>query len=273
MRASEQIVITGRSAAGGGGFTTSCPVSAAYLARTSGLDDGHKAIYDAFICGLESDGIGSAALDALWILCAQNSATSLLNVYSASFTIVPSGAGWAFLANQGYAGDGSNFGNTGLAPSAAVRFTQLNGSIGACTITNRTTPSATETLLGSNSGANATSILPLAAASTANFSVNQASPDTGTSTSALGFWLASRTSNSVITLYRNGTQVGSGADTSAAPSSQPFYISALNNSGAAQALGTDRITLAFVGRGLAPSEATAFAARVTTFMTALGLSI
>jgi hypothetical protein len=74
--------------------------SAAFLARTSGLNAAHRNAYTALIDGLVTDGVWTS-LDALYITATDTTTNANLNLVSSSFPLTQTGT-ITFTADQGY---------------------------------------------------------------------------------------------------------------------------------------------------------------------------
>jgi len=263
------------------GFTPSCAQSTSFLARASAITSNtDKTNYDNLICGLETDGVGcSNTLDVLYILAAPDSATYLLNLCSASFTLTVTGTG-TFTASQGWAGNGSTgFLNTGYDPSAGTFGGTLNSQMGVYIRTSRGA-NANTIAMGANrsAGASFLYIQPLNGGNI-GWSVNGSAAGfpTAANTNVQGTWAASRVSSSTNTnLYKNGN-----ATAFAGPTNNPntnmmnvsVYIGATNNIGTAAQFSTDQIAAAWYGAGTNGTGVAAIQNRINTFMTAYGTNV
>lgn len=96
-----------------------------------------------------------------------------------------------------------------------------------------------------------------------------ASVDTNPTT---GLYLASRTSSTTNYLYRNGTLIVNGTNTSFPPNNLNIYLAA-DNEGTPQAYSLREQAFASIGDGLTGSEATALYNAVQTFNTTLSRQV
>jgi hypothetical protein len=117
-------------------FASSCTASTNFLARVSSFTKADNVNYDSLLCGLNSDGT-LALIDVLYAPAAPNSAASLLNLLSSSFSLVAHGT-TTFTARQGILGDGSTgYLDTQWTPSTnGVNFTQNSGIHSGCLLVN-----------------------------------------------------------------------------------------------------------------------------------------
>ena len=87
-----------------------------------------------------------------------------------------------------------------------------------------------------------------------------------------GLYMASRTSNSTNYLYRNGTLLVSGTNTSFPPNNLNIYLAA-DNEGTPAGFSTRQQAFASIGDGLTDAEAVAFYTAVQTFQSTLGRQV
>jgi hypothetical protein len=277
----------------------SCTQAANFLARTSFLNGAESGAYTALICGLVSDGIitgtmngansGSGAcgsiLDALYILATNNTTTAALNLCGTSYSLITNGA-TTFVPDTGISGNGTTgFLNTQFVPQSvtAPNFTVNSASIGAYDRTSSTVVSSTATIIGISSTSQSY-IQPLTTAALMASDINTTTfPGQAPNTNRQGAWATSRTSNSTISIYKNGSStplatISTGdAATEPATASIAFTILAQGTlSGsvpAGQKFTTDQISAAFIGGALTGTQAAAINNRINAYMTALGVNI
>jgi hypothetical protein len=256
--------------AGGAPFTPSCTPSSNFLARTSGLTNPQKTNYDNLICGLETDSVGcvtGSQLIGLWVLAAPDSATSLLNLCSSSFSLAAQ-ASIPFTANIGYTGNGSSqYLTTGLVPTTDVP--SVNSiSFGVYVTLTRTTAD-TGVAMGTLEPGTQTYIRPLFTGNLAQYTANSSTTSAAVANSdAKGQWVASRTTGSATALYLNSNTTAfasNGADTAAGPPATEFLIGATNNAGSPILFSDDRLSFAFVGNGLTAANMALVSNRINTF--------
>jgi hypothetical protein len=131
----------GAGTGGTSAFATSCTASTNYAARVSGFAILDNINYNSLLCGMNSDG-DLVSVDALYILSAPNSAASLLNLISTSYSLTSHGT-VTFTAETGTAGDGTTgYLSSGFIPSSAGgHFTLNSATIGSYDLTSRTSGS------------------------------------------------------------------------------------------------------------------------------------
>lgn len=251
-----------------------CTESAAFLARTSGLDSRHAIAYDTMICGLVSDGV-FAKLDMLHVYATQDSATSLLNLVSASFAGTNHSA--VFTADSGWKGthDGSDYIDTGFNPTTASspKFTQNSAHVSFWGAVNDGLGTGGIVGGGNALGASQSNIFPyLTADSKTYFQVNDVglAGATGVNTTQ-GHFVANRSSSVQVTGYRNGSSVlSNGAAASVALANISFDTLSWNNNGTHTGSGV-RGGAASIGSSLSAGEVTAFYNRLHTYFLAIGV--
>lgn len=157
-------------------------------------------------------------LDILYVLAAESAANALLNwknpgTFTASAVNAPT-----FTQFRGYAGDGAtsyvdslwNFSTNG------VRYTQNSAAVW---LWNLTEGQSGTSVLGTQNGANV-SILPRNASNQTTWRINNGTAGAVANSVAAGMFTACRAVSTTIRLYKNGVQLGTAAQTSAAPVSQ-----------------------------------------------------
>lgn len=268
------------AAAGGGGFTPTSSESAAWLARATGItSDTDKSRYDAMITGMVGDGVW-AKLDALYIFAAPDSTTAKLNLKSSSYTCTQTGT-LTFAASAGYTGDGSSgYLNTGFNPSTngasgGGQWDLNSATLGCYVLNNRTTPGTACTIGNLNSFESRFMPLQTGGAGGTLWSLNHTASDQyGSSTTARGSWLSTRTGASAAALYRNGSSLTT--STTAAGTfidNMNIYIFACNFAGSPNLYSGDQMSSAYIGSGMNSTQAAAMMSRLNTFMTAYGINV
>jgi hypothetical protein len=177
------------------------------------------------------------------------------------------------LAAGGYTGNGTTgFIDTGFIPSTAGgNFTQNSAMFGAYVRTNRTVAGSDVTLGTAN--ASFIYIRPFNGAGNLEGGLNDNSfSSAGTSTTAQGRWVASRTGSAGFSFYKNGgAAVYSPTATSAALSSNSFYILGYNSSGSLANPTTDQVACAYFGGGMTLAQVGDFDTAIAAYMTAWGI--
>lgn len=212
-----------------------CSQATTFLARTSGLDATHQALYTGLICGMVSDGTGCSSwsaggnLDLLYITMTQTSTVSLLNLCSSSFSLTTIGT-VTFTADQGWTGDGSTGAlDTNYTPSTnGVNYTLNAASAGIYLLNTRSS-----TGLNQNFGVVGSSNIYLgllSSSNTAQISVNTSTASNinpASIASVKGSWGVTRTGATAEALYLNGSTTALGTDTAATsglPSASLFIL-------------------------------------------------
>jgi hypothetical protein len=248
-----------------------CSQATTFLARTSGLSLTETNAYTNLICGMVADGTWcGTTLDALYIFATNTTTTANLNLCSTSYGLTQNFV-VTFSADHGYTGNGSSgYLDTGFNPTVAAGNYALNSaSIGAYVLTSRTASQAYAEF-GVHDGSEYSYMRPLQSGS-ANFDINGATFPTGTSANAQGSYLATRTSNTTVTLYKNGSSVGSSAaDASVSLPNADITLLIIGGLGSYSA---DQVSAAWFGAGVNSTVAANIQSRVNAYMTTLGINV
>lgn len=263
----------------GGSFTPTSAESAAYLARTTGLSDTQKGYLDTMITGLVNDGV-FAKLDALWIYANANAGNAVLNVISTSYPCIANGSP-SFTPFQGYTGVDSSstvYLDTQFNPfTASGHYAQNGGNLSAWSNTAAQATATGGSILGLYNGSVSAQLLPYYSDGNSYFQLNTTSaPFAGALGTALGHWMANRTTSLQITGYQNDSSavVTSGGDTSGTMPNGNIYVLAQNLVGTGANFGGGRqLSMASVGGDLVTGGdlTGAYYTRLRTYMTAIGL--
>jgi hypothetical protein len=117
-----------------------CSQAAAYLARTTGGNEGGNAVnMTALICGLVSDGVidgdlltgkCGSHLDVFYVFAQQNRSDASLNICQSTYSLIP-GASIIFASYVGFSNFATDVLQTGFVPgSAGGNYLQNNASFG-----------------------------------------------------------------------------------------------------------------------------------------------
>ena len=265
---------------GGGGFTPTSTQSANFLARTAGLTDPQKTLYDAMITGVVTDLGGSTAsstwpiLDALWITAAPDRTTAKLNLVNSSFGLTEWRRHYLDAANAGYTGNGSSmFVDTGFFPATSgTNFISASSSIGSYINASRTAVDSSVSIgTGDSNGFLYQQIIDTGPIF--KTTVNSTSNASATNTEAKGAWISSRDQGlSTISVYKNASTVFISSQLAAFSGGfSTFNVYLLGfNSNTPSNFSSDRIGAAFIGGSLTSTQAFALNARINTFLTAAG---
>jgi hypothetical protein len=99
---------------------------------------------------------------------------------------------------------------------------------------------------------------------------------TNANTDSRGLFTTTRTTSTVLKIFKNNTQLGStltAASTNFSLLTQPIYICALNKNGSVDFYTTRQYAFASIGDGLSDAEVTSLNTAVTTFQTTLGRNV
>jgi len=265
-------VVNGQITGGGGG-----PCSQ-YTALASRLTTGYNAAaVQTAICGIVSDNSNTFPFDVFYVHAIDQTANAKVNWASSSFTATYHGTpaeSTKFSANNGYTGDGSTvYLDTGyVASTNAVQLAVANGAMGGC-ITTARTAAAAYNLAGVFDNTNYLSIWPNYTGNKTYFDVNDPSGNNLAVSTAQGMWVASRTVNNQLNLYRNGAAVAGSPVSSfsaALPVTAKVSELALNTAGSYGAFSNDQIAYFFIGAGLTATQISNLRSRMNTYLSTIG---
>jgi hypothetical protein len=274
LRVPLQLRITQPSAVS---MTLTTDAATLFLARTSGLDSTHTTAYTNLINGLVSDGVWSK-LDVLYVFATADTTTALLNLKSANFTGITHGPP-TFTVDRGFTGADlsttiwidSGFNAT---TASGAGFTANSCHISAWVDTN----GASNIVIGieGDTGTNRTNIYPWnSTTGNSEFRINDSGSSAGVSIgNSTGHWVASRTSSTVSTGYRNGSSVATPNAAAGTLQNGNIYVLAVHNivNGASGYHGSSQqVSAASIGAGLSSTDASNFYTRLRTYMTAVGV--
>lgn len=250
-----------------------CTQGDAFIARTTGIDAPHQAAYQAFICGLVSDGI-FGKFDVINLYAAQNSTVALLNLVSSSYNSTLNGSP-PFTVDVGFtgiAGSTTDYLDTGFNPITALspQYTLDSAHIALWNLSNIAVNCAS---IGSIDGTSVAYVIPKAPTGPLTYARINVAPTLGLFTgisSPLGLFLGSRTSSTQLDGYQDGVSWGGGPRPSLAIPSLNMFALAANSSGAAVGC-ENQITMISLGSGLSLSEQLKFYNRARTYMTTVGV--
>ncbi|MDQ0303794.1 hypothetical protein [Ancylobacter polymorphus] len=212
--------------------------------------------------------------DALYFTAAHDAQAALLNWISDQYNLTVVGSP-TFTVDRGYTGNGSSaYLRTGFNPATAVspKFARDSSHISVTDRTSRAAATSVEIGAIAISGLNFSA--ELATRYTGNLTRARVtsggtSPPAFASSDSAGRFIASRTGASQIDAYRNGASIGTSTNASAALFNSEIYILAVNFNGAAS-FSSDQIAQASIGGGLTSTEAAAFDAAVSSYLSAIG---
>jgi hypothetical protein len=263
---------TGRLCQSGIGSNV-CAQATAYLARTTGGNEGGNAVnMTALICGLVTDGVidgtltGVAGcgtyLDALYILAQQNVADAKLNLCGTGYTLPTNTA--TFTAYQGYSAFPVPAIDTGFDPSlSTTKYSTNSGSISAWAYN---LPDDTKAQLRTTANSVITYLFATLGGSF-YCAINNTNDTFIAHANSIGLWGCERSSSTNMAFYLNGANIGTGTNTAASN-----YASHIFLGGGADAYNTTKtISEAHIGGLLGPTRQLAFYNRLRTYMTAVGV--
>lgn len=208
-------VFTGRAALDASGGGGACSPATDFLARVS---TSNTTPYQTMICGMVTDGTWSS-FDILYLFATDTAATALTNLTSSSFTATTSGSP-TFTAAQGYTGNGTTtFINTGYNYSTGTNFKQNSaGLFGWSTqsTSNNGCP------IGESDGSFQDYLQTFDAGNHAGGALNGIFPAI-TVASGNGLTSTEVTNSTTITVYRNGSSIGTASGTTSAPQNATAY--------------------------------------------------
>ncbi len=248
--------------------------SAAFLARTSGLDSTHRNAYIALIDGLVADGVWSH-LDVLHIYATDTTSNALLNLVSSSFSGVANGSP-TFTADRGY---------TGSTGSTVYIDTQFNPTTASSpkyvlndahlSVWDLATATTFDSAIGhANAGDTSSAlIIPKATDNKMYIRLNQAGlagESFANGSSADGHYTASRSSSNHADAYRNASSLFVNGNGTNALINKNIYT--LGYNGASAPVGSIcQLAMASIGSFLSSTDVTNFYNRLRTFMTVVGV--
>jgi hypothetical protein len=248
----------------GGGYTTR---TAAFAAATGITDTTILNALNTFDTGLISNGLDTK-MKAVYPFVGSTGLTHKYNFMDArdldaAFRL--SFSGGFTNSSTGILPNGINaFANTFLSP-----FTNLSlnsHSFGIYSRTNNTTVKVYGTFDSANFLQHNFSGNFISGASGSNILTYTASP-------SQKLMLASRTSSTLFTAYRDGTSIGTNTNVNTGQSILPFYLFARNSNGTADLFTSNELSFAFLGDGLNSTEVTALNTLVNNMQTTLGRAV
>ena len=247
----------------------SVSASAAFLARTSGLDTTHTNAYTALIDGLVADGVWPK-LDVLHIYATQNTTTAQLNLVQSSYPATINGAP-TFTADRGYTGVGGSttYLDSGFNPTTAPspKFTLNSAHLSVWNLTNSNT---TVPAVGDSPG---TIMITNYVNSVTYCRINCAgSAGDGPNWGTTGHFVGNRSAASGAgceTSYHNGSSGSVTVESSTSLSTRNLYSLGANGS-TPSGIGHQQAMFS-IGSSLSTTDATNFYNRLRTYMTSVGV--
>jgi hypothetical protein len=216
-------------------------------------DATRKAKDDAHIVSLKALGIW-ALLDIYFVLASHDSDAATVNWKTPASFQCTKVAAPAFVANQGFTGNGStSYLNTNWIPGTnGVNFTQNAGSFG-CFVNTTVAEAGVDIGSQNTSGNNASYVITRSATNTTVTRVNDGA-SLSVANTAGGMFLSQRTASNARRTFKNGVSATSDTQVSQSRNLFNFYIGCLNNAGATANFSTKQISMGFAGATLAGLE-------------------
>ncbi len=210
-------------------------------------------------------------LDAFYVFAiGTNAADALLNWKSSSFTATNMNS-MSWVADRGFTSNGSSsYLDLGFDPSLQTVNFQRNSASYAVYV--RTNSEGIMADLGAfnNSGTGNEFFSDFPGVGL-YATLNGGGSDWAiANTNSSGLWVASRTSSTSETLYRNGTLYGNASVASKALPNLSFYVGASHRNTGTSYYSTRQIAAVALGAGLTTAEMVNFSSDLNTYMTAIG---
>lgn len=179
--------------------------------------------------------------------------------------------GGGTFSSNGYQPNGTNaYANTFLPP-----LSNLSPTSSHISFYSRTNVSTTQVEMGVTTGTNDQYLIEINTSGISYFALNNSGIISSSDANSLGFYIANRTSSSILNGWKNSTKVVSGTNPSSALtySFNPIFIGAWNENGNAKYYSTKECAFSSIGDGLTDTEATTFYNLVQNMQTTLSRQI
>lgn len=231
----------------------------ALLARMATYPGAQRAAQiDTLIGALKTGGVWSK-LDALYVFSVHETATAVLNWVSTNYGLT-SATPPTFTPGQYVQGNGTTqFYDTNFNPTTAStpKYVQDSAHFGFWQV---------NTVGGNPFGHTGATITP---STGPIYRINGAAGVTGSGAAATGYFTANRTSSVAVEGFWNGaSNITNGANTSAAPSNETFFVCARNQT--TDTFSTGRLTVVHFGSSLSGAEVTAAYNAFQTYLRGVG---
>jgi hypothetical protein len=255
----------------GGGVASYTTRTTAFATATGITDATILGALNTFDLGLISNSLDSK-MKAVYPMVGGTSTTCKYNFMDArdldvAFRLQFFGGG-TFSAN-GYKPNGTNaYANTFISP---ISHLTLNSSHIA--YYSRTNSNGVEIEIGTSQIGRA-SLLEIRTSGTTYFGINQTGSFLNTSdANSLGFYIANRTSSTVLNGWKNSTKIANSSTSSSTLASTNLYIGAYNQDFGAIYYSTKQCAFSSIGSGLTDGEAVIFYNLVQTMQTTLARQV
>ena len=226
-----------------------------------------KDLIDSLIRFLKADTVWQN-LDAFYMFAAEDTAQANVNWVSSSFRCVRTGTTKPTHARDtGYTSDASTgYLNTQFAPSAGTNYTLNSASYG---IYSRTNAQTGYDMGSGNAGVNFSRFKSRDGSDLTLGSINENLTVSGSTTNSKGLFVFNRNSSTTSQIYKNGTSLATGTNTSTGRSTVPFFIFCTNANGSASTFSTHQIAVAFAGASMSSYRQWQFNRRIEWFLNRL----
>lgn len=243
--------------------------TAVYNAMTNKPDSTNAGYQNSLVASLVSGGFWSR-MDLLYIMAnhSNTSGEARLNwiapTGSFNFESTALDASWA--QYEGISGNGTNYPTTYYNP--ATEKTNLSINSATLGVYIRTDSNTDVYQLGATDGTNQ---LAFEARDTGSFytRINSSNSLSAASSSAIGFWLSTRTASNAVKCYKNGALVGSGSAASTAIPNTDLIL--FSRSGGLRC--SNQLSIILVMNGITDADATNLTTIFETYMDAIGKGV
>jgi hypothetical protein len=249
------------------------PDAVAFFARVTAaggtLTNNEKTAVNTLTISLKSAGIWTL-IKALYPMVGASAAACAQNLISSSFTGTYLG-GWSFSSTGITPNGGNSAFNTNLNPN--VELLQNSNHL---SYYSRTSSGASTSVEIGSQNTSTPSYFYTHIYYTGNLIYNLLATSTATpatNTNSLGFFNGNRNSSTIVSNFKNGTNLGNSAMVSVALNSLNVYIGAVNSNGSPNSFSTKECAFATIGYGLSDALAANFYTAVQAFQTTLSRQV
>lgn len=257
----------GISGGGGAGYDSD---AATYFATvTTSFSAARKTIINTLVTTLKADG-NWTKLDRLWLFANEASDQGLVSVVNPAATACTLVNSPTFTADQGFAGDGATSfidSNFSLASHGANYL--RDDALACCYVRTNTQENGTE--IGVLEPSKQLYLRTRSTGDTLAYSTNSATDDSVANTDSRGLSSLYRTGANATSVYRNTTQLETGADASTALTTVDTFIGACNNNGSTLFYSSKQISI--VGFGSSGISNSSFYTALQNYMTSLSTQV
>lgn len=254
--------------ASGGGFS---PEATQFFARITDPGTTRKNLYAAMIDGLVSDGVW-AKQDGLYILAADISANSLVNLKSSSFNLTGvNGTNRTFTADQGWVSTGSQLDSGYIPSTSGGNMTQNSAHTFSYCQTAAHATGGPHYGCANGAYTNVIQFDPFIASTNPEVALNDGKRSAAVSATSKGSWVNSRTGASATFLRLNAAAFDTSTQASTGLPDCSFCVigSQQGAGGYFGSASSDQISAVSFGSSLTTTQADALSNRVNTYMAGL----